>query len=74
MLYYLQRTGALQVNNRLPNLVNLSEDPQLSEMLLYILKNGKDTLLPTHRACSHLIHVSICGKFSTLAKKGNPEL
>jgi len=29
------------VDNRLPNLVNLNEDPQLSEMLLYMLKEGK---------------------------------
>ena len=25
----------------MPNLVNLNEDPQLSEMLLYVLKDGK---------------------------------
>jgi len=31
----------LKVDNRLPNLVNLNEDPQLSEMLLYVLKEGK---------------------------------
>ena len=29
------------MDNRLPNLVNLNEDPQLSEMLLYMLKEGK---------------------------------
>lgn len=28
------------VNNKLPNLVNLTEDPQLSETLLYVLKPG----------------------------------
>ena len=29
-----------KVDNRRPNLVNLNEDPQLSEMLIYILKDG----------------------------------
>ena len=32
------------MNNRLPNLVNLTEDPQLSEMLLYVLKEGVTTI------------------------------
>ena len=40
----LQRTGALVVNNSLPNLVNLTEDPQLSETLLYVLKPGRTTV------------------------------
>lgn len=40
----VQRTGALMVNNRLPNLVNLTEDPQLSEVLLYVLKPGRTTV------------------------------
>ncbi|KAI5101784.1 kinesin-like protein KIF14 [Silurus meridionalis] len=30
-----------KVDNRLPNLVNLNEDPQLSEMLLYMIKEGQ---------------------------------
>ena len=34
----------MKVNNRLPNLVNLTEDPQLSEMLLYVLKEGVTTV------------------------------
>lgn len=46
----LQKLGALKVDNRLPNLVNLNEDPQLSEMLLYILKEGKGD--ETHRHIS----------------------
>ena len=29
------------MDNKLPNLVNLNEDPQLSEMLLYMLKEGE---------------------------------
>ena len=38
---FLQKAGVtLNVDNRLPNLVNLSEDPQLSEMLLYNVKEG----------------------------------
>lgn len=28
------------MDNRLPNLVNLSEDPQLSEALLYVIREG----------------------------------
>ena len=36
-----QRAGNLKVDNRRPNLVNLNEDPQLSETLLYILKDGE---------------------------------
>ena len=31
---------SFKVDNRLPNLVNLNDDPQLSEMLLYLLKEG----------------------------------
>ena len=38
---YSQRAGILKVDNRLPNLVNLNEDPQLSDLLLYILKDGR---------------------------------
>uniref|UniRef100_A0A667XSD5 Kinesin-like protein KIF14 n=1 Tax=Myripristis murdjan TaxID=586833 RepID=A0A667XSD5_9TELE len=38
----LQRAGVtFKVDNRLPNLVNLNEDPQLSEMLLYMIKEGQ---------------------------------
>ena len=32
------------MNNWLPNLVNLTDDPQLSEMLLYVLKEGVTTV------------------------------
>jgi len=32
------------VNSRLPNLVNLTEDPQLSETLLYMLPEGRTTV------------------------------
>eukprot|EP00063_Salmo_salar_P030467 XP_014005302.1 PREDICTED: kinesin-like protein KIF14 isoform X1 [Salmo salar] len=38
----LQKAGVtFTVDNRLPNLVNLNEDPQLSEMLLYMIKEGQ---------------------------------
>ncbi|MGH0119859.1 UNVERIFIED_CONTAM: hypothetical protein FKN15_059240 [Acipenser sinensis] len=38
----LQKAGvSFKVDNRLPNLVNLNEDPQLSEMLLYLIKEGQ---------------------------------
>lgn len=34
----------LKIDNRQPNLVNLNEDPQLSEMLVYIIKEGDTTI------------------------------
>ena len=34
-----------KIDNRMPNLVNLNEDPQLSEMLIYILKEGMNTVI-----------------------------
>ncbi|CAH1787951.1 unnamed protein product [Owenia fusiformis] len=38
---HLEKSGiSFKIDNRLPSLVNLNEDPQLSEMLLYILKEG----------------------------------
>ncbi|XP_057696787.1 kinesin-like protein KIF14 [Corythoichthys intestinalis] len=41
----LQKSGVtFKVDNRLPNLVNLNEDPQLSEMLLYMIKEGQTTV------------------------------
>ncbi|KFO85248.1 Kinesin-like KIF14, partial [Buceros rhinoceros silvestris] len=41
----LQKAGiAFKVDNRLPNLVNLNEDPQLSEVLLYMIKEGETTV------------------------------
>ena len=33
--------AASSINNKLPNLVNLNEDPQLSEILLYVLQEGQ---------------------------------
>ncbi|XP_040594503.1 kinesin-like protein KIF14 isoform X2 [Mesocricetus auratus] len=41
----LQKAGVtFQMDNHLPNLVNLNEDPQLSEMLLYMVKEGITTV------------------------------
>ncbi|XP_066881855.1 kinesin-like protein KIF14 [Kogia breviceps] len=41
----LQKAGiTFQMDNRLPNLVNLNEDPQLSEILLYMIKEGTTTV------------------------------
>ncbi|XP_065829379.1 kinesin-like protein KIF14 [Oscarella lobularis] len=40
-----KRSGvAFKIENRLPTLVNLNEDPQLSEMLLYVVKEGTTTV------------------------------
>ncbi|XP_052214785.1 kinesin-like protein KIF14 isoform X2 [Dreissena polymorpha] len=37
----LEKSGVtLKIDNQLPNFVNLNEDPQLSEMLLYNIKEG----------------------------------
>ncbi|NXI89418.1 KIF14 protein, partial [Psophia crepitans] len=41
----LQKAGiAVKMDNHLPNLVNLNEDPQLSEVLLYMIKEGETTV------------------------------
>ncbi|CAL1526507.1 unnamed protein product, partial [Lymnaea stagnalis] len=41
-LKLMERAGiTFKVDNTLPNLVNLNEDPQLSEMLLYVIKEGE---------------------------------
>ncbi|NXH40303.1 KIF14 protein, partial [Dicaeum eximium] len=41
----LQKSGiAFKMDNHLPNLVNLNEDPQLSEVLLYMIKEGETTV------------------------------
>ncbi|NXW01133.1 KIF14 protein, partial [Fregetta grallaria] len=41
----LQKAGiAFRMDNRLPNLVNLNEDPQLSEVLVYMIKEGETTV------------------------------
>ncbi|NWX51844.1 KIF14 protein, partial [Steatornis caripensis] len=41
----LQKAGiSFKMDNRLPNLVNLNEDPQLSEVLVYMIKEGETTV------------------------------
>lgn len=46
------------MDNHLPNLVNLSEDPQLSEMLLYMVKEGITTVGKYKPDSSHDIQLS----------------
>ncbi|KAG8436568.1 hypothetical protein GDO86_007614 [Hymenochirus boettgeri] len=55
----LQKAGiAFKMDNRLPNLVNLNEDPQLSEMLLYMIKEGQTTVGKNKAGSSHDIQLS----------------
>ncbi|XP_069825100.1 kinesin-like protein KIF14 isoform X2 [Dendropsophus ebraccatus] len=55
----LQKAGiTFKMDNRLPNLVNLNEDPQLSEMLLYMIKEGKTTVGKYQAGSSHDIQLS----------------
>uniref|UniRef100_A0A8C8UN64 Kinesin-like protein KIF14 n=2 Tax=Peromyscus maniculatus bairdii TaxID=230844 RepID=A0A8C8UN64_PERMB len=55
----LQKAGVtFQMDNHLPNLVNLSEDPQLSEMLLYLVKEGVTTVGKYKPSSSHDIQLS----------------
>ncbi|XP_016380391.1 kinesin-like protein KIF14 [Sinocyclocheilus rhinocerous] len=55
----LQRAGVtFKVDNRLPNLVNLNEDPQLSEMLLYMIKEGETKVGKLKSELAHDIQLS----------------
>uniref|UniRef100_A0A8D2D8W3 Kinesin-like protein KIF14 n=1 Tax=Sciurus vulgaris TaxID=55149 RepID=A0A8D2D8W3_SCIVU len=55
----LQKAGiTFQMVNHLPNLVNLNEDPQLSEMLLYMIKEGVTTVGKYKPNSSHDIQLS----------------
>ncbi|KAI6051554.1 kinesin-like protein KIF14 [Marmota monax] len=55
----LQKAGiTFQMANHLPNLVNLNEDPQLSEMLLYMIKEGVTTVGKYKSNSSHDIQLS----------------
>ncbi|XP_051233248.1 kinesin-like protein KIF14 [Dicentrarchus labrax] len=55
----LQKAGVtFKVDNRLPNLVNLNEDPQLSEMLLYMIKEGQTTVGKLKSESSHDIQLT----------------
>lgn len=54
-----QRVGiTFKVDNRLPNLVNLNEDPQLSEMLLYMIKEGQTKVGKLTSESAHDIKLS----------------
>ncbi len=58
-LYLVQRSGVtFKVDNRLPNLVNLNEDPQLSEMLLYMIKEGETKVGKLKSESAHDIQLS----------------
>ncbi|KAL8178214.1 UNVERIFIED_CONTAM: hypothetical protein K2H54_036693 [Gekko kuhli] len=55
----LQKAGiTFKVDNSLPNLVNLNEDPQLSEMLLYMIKEGQTTVGKCKPTSDHDIQLS----------------
>ncbi|XP_010829379.1 PREDICTED: kinesin-like protein KIF14 [Bison bison bison] len=55
----LQKAGiTFQMDNHLPNLVNLNEDPQLSEILLYMIKEGTTTVGKYRPSSSHDIQLS----------------
>ena len=54
------------VNNSLPNLVNLNEDPQLSEILLYIIKDGTTTIGSAPDSDIHLTSVMVRNKHGIL--------
>nr|XP_019606358.1 PREDICTED: kinesin-like protein KIF14 [Rhinolophus sinicus] len=55
----LQKAGiTFQTDNHLPHLVNLSEDPQLSEMLLYVIKEGITTVGKCRPGSCHDIQLS----------------
>ncbi len=58
----LQQSGIsfqVEVDNKRPSLVNLNEDPQLSETLLYILKDGQTKVGQNYEGCSN--DVKLCG-------------
>nr|KAG5712584.1 hypothetical protein BaRGS_011558 [Batillaria attramentaria] len=56
---YIMKSGvAVMVDNQLPNLVNLNEDPQLSELLLYVIKTGQTKVGRKRSTASHDIQLS----------------
>jgi hypothetical protein len=55
----LKKAGvSFKVDNRLPNLVNLNEDPQLSEMLLYVIKEGTTVIGQQNPNSTHDIQLT----------------
>ena len=58
--FTFQKSGiSFRVDNKRPSLVNLNEDPQLSEMLLYILKDGQTKIGQNKEGSAH--DVKLCG-------------
>ncbi|MGH0118849.1 UNVERIFIED_CONTAM: hypothetical protein FKN15_001196 [Acipenser sinensis] len=59
----LEKAGiTFKVDNLLPNLVNLNEDPQLSEMLLYMIREGRPKHEPADKESAddkELLHVQV---------------
>ncbi|XP_078074311.1 kinesin-like protein KIF14 isoform X2 [Mustelus asterias] len=55
----LQKAGiTFKVDNSLPNLVNLNEDPQISELLLYMIKEGQTRVGKQRPNSKHDIQLS----------------
>ncbi|XP_044124955.1 kinesin-like protein KIF14 [Bufo gargarizans] len=55
----LQKAGVcFKVDNTLPNLVNLNEDPQLSEVLVYLIKDGQTKMGKQHPGSDHEIQLA----------------
>ncbi|MGH0118850.1 UNVERIFIED_CONTAM: hypothetical protein FKN15_001197 [Acipenser sinensis] len=53
----LEKAGiTFKVDNLLPNLVNLNEDPQLSEMLLYMIREGRPNVISNVAGTVSLTH------------------
>ena len=50
--------SASQIDNHLPNLVNLNEDPQLSELLLFVLRSGQTGVGRSREDALHNIHLN----------------
>ena len=56
---YFQKSGiAFKLDHTLPNLVNLNEDPQLSEMLLYVIRAGETHVGRMREDAAHEIQLN----------------
>jgi hypothetical protein len=62
----LEKSGvaAVKVDNQLPNLVNLNEDPQLSELLLYVIKCGQTKV--KNNCCSKISQEALWNDVSNM--------
>ena len=57
--FAIQKSGvSLNINSIQPSLVNLNEDPQLNEMLLYVLKEGVNRVGLMLDGCTHDIQLT----------------